>query len=132
MKGCFHTGGLSLDLSMFDPKLLCSRTMPRHARKGGAQEVRNQQCPNKEAGCHMPISSSVLHGRCWSRKMGKMIVVGDSKKKTPRLSAETLQTAVNKSRLAGSSDQLAAYHHLPCPTAHICNSVLEHRMALLM
>lgn len=32
--------------------------------------------------------------------MGKMIVVGDSKKKTPRLSAETLQTAVNKSRLA--------------------------------
>lgn len=52
--------------------------------------------------------------------MGKMTVVGDSKKKTPRPSAETLQTAVNKSRLAGSSDQLAAYHHLPGPTAHVC------------
>lgn len=113
MKGYFHTEGLSRDLSEFDPKLLCSRTMPRPARKGGlghsAQEVWKQQCPNKEAGCYIPISSSVLCGRCWSRKMGKMIVVGDSKKKTSRPSAETLQTTVNKSRLA---DEVVSSSHV--------------------
>lgn len=36
-------------------------------------------CPNKEMGCWISISSSVLHDRCWCRKAGKMIIVGVSK-----------------------------------------------------
>lgn len=146
VKRCFHTEGLGLDLSMFDPKLLCSRTVPRPAWKGAlvhsAQEVWKQQCPNKEAGCYIPISSSVLRGRCWSRKMGKMIVVGDSKKK--HLDWVQRHSKLQWTKVAElmkwflllmctSSLQTNSLHTTTYPS-RLCTyaSVLGHRMGLLM
>lgn len=53
-----------------------------HVCLGTVCSVCRQVCPNKVVGCCISISSSVLHGRCWSRKASKMIIAGLQSLKT--------------------------------------------------